>query len=117
LQTRSAVRFPPPFPDTGQTLRWLSPGYGELTGLQVAFGVGTVTGTVVVGSGGVIRVVGTVVTGDGRGSGAPGVITGVGGVGMTGGEIVPETGGGRGIGMLTGAGGMNGAVPVGEVTF
>jgi len=75
-----------------------------------------VVGGVVFGSGGVTSVVGIVAWGDGCGRVGLGVTRGVPGVGTTGEETVPVTGGGEGTGTLTCAGGTNG-IPAGvEVT-
>jgi hypothetical protein len=64
---------------------------------------------VVFGSGGVTSVVGIVAWGDGCGREELGVTRGVPGVGTTGEETVPVTGGGKGTGMLTWDCGPNGA--------
>ena len=71
-----------------------------------------VVGGVVVGRGGVTIVVGVRVPGDGWGIVGLGVTVGVPGVGTTGGETVPVTGGGEGTGMLTAGGGETGAAAV-----
>jgi hypothetical protein len=78
---------------------------------QVGLGVGMETEGEVVGSGGVTRVVGRKVGGDGCGSPGLGVGTGVPGVGTTGGENVPVSDGGEGMGILTCCGCVKGDPP------